>query len=59
MGPVSDDDTKVTRTAVEGPVESESQQSGASVAERIDLGADDWPEPGVAGAEEAGYGYGV
>ena len=58
MGPVSDNDERVTRTGAEVPVKSESQQDAGPVAQR------DGEEAGVEerlmpGLEEAGYGYGV
>jgi hypothetical protein len=58
MGPVSDDDERVTRTGAEVPVKSESQQDAGGVAERDGKEAvvEEWPIPVL---EEAGYGYGV
>jgi hypothetical protein len=58
MGPVSDDDNKVKRIVAEPPIQSETQQSAAP-AQRVEESADDRLEPGAAGIEEAGYGYGV
>ena len=58
MGPVSDDDERVTRTGAEVPVKSESQQDAGAVSERDveEFGVEERPMPGL---EEAGYGYGV
>ena len=59
MGPVSDNDERVTRTGAEVPVKSESQQDAGAVFERGDeeAGIEERPVPGLL--EEAGYGYGV
>ena len=61
MGPVSDDDDMVTRSAGEVPVRSESLKETGAAADRGDeeLGAEERLAPGMPGMEEAGYGYGV
>ena len=58
MGPMNEDDDRVTQTAAEAPSGSESQKDAGAVAERRDeeAGAEEWLVPGI---EEAGYGYGV
>lgn len=56
MGPVSDDDERVTRSGAEVPVKSESQDAGAVGERDEEAGVEERPMPAL---EEAGYGYGV
>ena len=58
MGPMNDDDNKVTRTAAEVPVTSEPQTEGRTITEPGDQEAG-VEERLASSIEEAGYGYGV